>query len=185
MIKNFILFILIFSSASSAFCYKIKHNPPLNKTYNETGFKYSGFTNITELGYGIGKLRNSSTSEHLLEFRTINGYQFNYNFTLGVGLGVMALTNGFLLPITLDARFGSGEGKNSGFFGVSAGYSPGQTYLLQFSVGFRHYVSENTAFLIGAGIKSFVQKNNDYIIDRTGVEFFNLNMVGVNAGFSF
>jgi len=70
---------------------------------NETGFKYCGFINITEFGIanGVGtiKVQNYSEANDYIgvSFRTVNGYQFNYVFSLGLGIGIESYTNKTIL----------------------------------------------------------------------------------------
>jgi hypothetical protein len=186
MLQRTILILLFLASTKLVFSLNSKNPPPLHKKFNETGFKYSGFTNITEVGLGYGQYREKENGIELMaELRTINGYQFNYNFTLGAGLGVMLFDNGILLPITLDARFASGEGRNTAVFGIAGGYALKNTYLLQPSIGWRHYVSENTATVLSLGYKMLMQETEPNIRRITGEQFAFLNLVTLNFGFSF
>jgi hypothetical protein len=166
--------------------------------YNETGFKYCGFINITELGFGRVKNLNTTGNYNynpllgLLEIRTINGYQFNYNFSLGIGTGINIIYGyggGILFPVTLDARFVSNEGKTSAVLLLSAGMALNSPvypiYIFQPSLGIRHYVSEKRAFLISLGPKIILQENARFIRNLTGKDFFILNAMTLNAGFSF
>jgi hypothetical protein len=183
------LILLLLTSSKLVFCFNFKNPPPFQRKFNETGFKYSGFINITELGLGIGKPPKSSSIVPMLELRTINGYQFNYNFSLGAGLGVMTFFDGILLPITLDARFASGEGKNTAVFGLSGGATINNMiypiFIFQPSIGLRHYVSENTAMVISLGSKMLFQENDKYYRDLTGKDVAFLNIITLNFGFSF
>jgi hypothetical protein len=189
MLHRTILILLFLASAKLVFSLNLKTPPPLHKKFNETGFKYSGFINITELGLGYGKPRTSNGEYPMAELRTINGYQFNYNFTLGAGLGVLVFGNGILLPITLDARIASGEGRNTAILGISAGYALNSAlnpiYIFQPSIGLRHYVSEKTAMVLSLGPKMLFQENEKYIKNLTGKNIAFLNLVTLNFGFSF
>jgi hypothetical protein len=168
-------------------------NPPLfQRKFNETGFKYRGFINITEFGLGYRKQGPINSEEVLIELRTVNGYQFNYNFSLGIGLGATLATYGtsaIKYPITLDARIASGEGKNTSVLGISGGFILNSylnpIYILQPTIGLRHYVSENTAMVISLGPKMLLQGNTTYYRNLTGKDVAFFQIVTLNFGYSF
>ena len=168
-------------------------NPPLfQRKFNETGFKYRGFINITEFGLGYRKQGPINSEEVLIELRSVNGYQFNYNFSLGIGLGATLATYGtsaIKYPITLDARIASGEGKNTSVLGISGGFILNSylnpIYILQPTIGLRHYVSENTAMVISFGPKMLLQGNTTYYRNLTGKDVAFFHIVTLNFGYSF
>jgi hypothetical protein len=130
------------------------------RPYNETGFKYCGFINITELGVGsgIGKIIVQNYSEendiNMVSFRTVNGYQFNYVFSLGLGIGIEHYNGKNLaIPLTLDARFASGEGKWGCVFNVNGGYALNTGFVVHPAIGFRNYISEKIALVGNLGYK--------------------------------
>jgi hypothetical protein len=125
----------------------------------ETGFKYCGFINITELGVGIGvgtiEVQSYAEKNNFngVSFRTVNGYQFNYIISLGLGIGYEYYGGNKMIPVTIDARFASGEGKWACVFNANAGYAFNTGFVAHPAIGFRKYVSEKIALVGNLGYK--------------------------------
>ncbi|OYU94215.1 MAG: hypothetical protein CFE21_17450 [Bacteroidetes bacterium B1(2017)] len=168
--------------------------------FNETGFKYSGFINITEIGASIsvGKIKVNnfliSDTRSSLNIRTVNGYQFNYYFSMGVGCGLDIYDLFTLAPVTLDARIATTEGKFSGLLVLNAGYSflinrayrdlGNDGFIINPSVGFRNYLSENIALVATLGYKMQQQQIHEYYYYPISGSGFR-KAICLNVGLSF
>lgn len=177
------------------------------KSFNETGFKYSGFILFTELGLGLGvgtikvggqKLNNA---DHFTGFKVVMGYQFNYFFSMGVGLGIDKYERATLAPITLDIRFAKTEGKYGPVINLCGGQSfsiekASSGYMINPSVGLRYYISEKIAMIFNLGYKWQEQQlalyssgqfspNGSYSSPSSSSQNVVFKFVTFNTGFSF
>ncbi len=84
--------------------------------------KQSGYTNITELDFGLGV--SSDTNSYSYGIQTVNGYLINQYFSMGIGLGIEKY-NALFLPIFVDFRGNLLNSLITPFFDVSLGYSFG------------------------------------------------------------
>ncbi len=127
-------------------------------------YKSSGYTNITEFGYGSGvghiTVNNYEidNADYSFGFRTVNGVQLNEHFTLGLGLGYEKYKNAALMPITVDARASVLKGKVSPVFGASAGYAIGfddasNGLIIHPQFGIKTFISETSAFHFNVGYR--------------------------------
>jgi hypothetical protein len=73
-----------------------------NKPQNTKIYEESGYINITELNFGIGVGKSKDFCSY--GFQTINGYKFNSNFSIGLGVGIDKYNYATLLPIFIDLR---------------------------------------------------------------------------------
>lgn len=149
-----LLFSLILSlSANAQARYRVKR-------------KDHGFTNITQ-----GSILIPSNQYPLgLGAETINGYQVNSQFSVGIGLGINIYQEDLFLPAFLDARFNFMEG-NTPFLCADAGYA------LAFNdrqggpighggAGYKWYFSNTVALTFMVGYK--VQRYRETILGQTG-----------------
>lgn len=161
---------------------KIEKGNTLNNrkdSTEESGFKKNGFINLTEInlcaenvGYSFG-------------LRTINGYQFNENISLGVGVGadgwIVKVSSKnhpkiVIIPITLDMLV-SGKGKISPIFRFNTGYSLGVNggLIINAALGLKKYISKNTAYIISIGYKWQSLSNVYYYENNKFVYLLSIN----------
>lgn len=123
----------------------------------------AGFTNITELGGGIGLGDVSAPySHHFYSISTVNGYVINKHFTSGIGIGINVYNGGIMAPLYLDFRYNFSKRKFTPFIYADGGMlldfddfkEPG--LFINPGVGILRKVSEKLAINLSAGL--FVQR---------------------------
>ena len=173
-----------------------------NNSSNVTDFKKSGFINLTEINYsaGVGNVKiedyKFKNDDNSFGFRTINGYQFNENFSIGIGIGIDKYKNTTFLPITFDGRTTILKGKISPVFAANIGYAfglndikGGVTFNPQ--IGIKTYLSKNIAYIFNFGYKLQAQIWDIPITDNVGQSLGTLksklyyNFISFSTGFSF
>ncbi len=97
--------------------------------------KHGHFSNITEVGglFGFGNISYKSSIENtsfknknsnkFVSVTTINGYQFNRNFFLGIGIGIECPENIINMPIFADIRIDLLKKKVTPFLDFGVGYA--------------------------------------------------------------
>lgn len=190
------------SSEPSKLDQSLQVNKPVSFHFRptiETRFKYCGFINITELGVGFGvgtiEVQNYSGENNFkgVSFRTVNGYQFNYIVSLGLGLGIEYYGGNKLVPVTIDARFASGEGKWACVFNANGGYAFNTGFVAHPAIGFRNYISEKIALVGNLGYKlqqaeiqySYYYHSQYSTITNVYKEKNMLRFITLSIGFSF
>jgi hypothetical protein len=125
---TFIVAMLIISIGTTA---QTQNNSNNNSV---SDYKESGFTNISEIEFGLGSGGSG------FGLRTINGYQFNKHFFIGLGIGFnyqpnipispenILFAQGFNynlkdLPVFIDVRYSILENEHSFFGYLDFGYS--------------------------------------------------------------
>ena len=101
--KRIILLIILVAGISSLASaqYKVAPNMPFS-TLNSN----PGFITINELTGGYGLAGTTATySKYFVGFTSVNGYQVNKNFLLGIGTGLSSYESGILVPLFLDVRY--------------------------------------------------------------------------------
>lgn len=148
-----LFFLLLGQSADAQARYRVKR-------------KDHGFTNITQ-----GSVLFPSNQYPLgLGAETINGYQVNSQFSVGIGLGINVYQEDVFLPAFLDSRFYFMEG-NAPFLCADAGYA------LAFNdrqggplghggAGYKWFFSNTVALAIMLGYK--VQRYRETINGQSG-----------------
>ena len=137
------------------------HSSNISKT---SKFKKKGFINLTEVNYNIGtgevksEHSNINNDRRSFGFRIVNGYQFNENLSLGLGIGIEGLEDETLLPITIDFRVSASDGKVSPVFILNGGTGIGANddfgkLVINPQIGIRVYLSKNVAYLLNFGYK--------------------------------
>lgn len=189
-------------------------NDNSNNTSNLANFKSSGFINLTELNYCLGNGdviiggKTGKNEKYSYGIKTVNGYQINEHFSLGVGLGIdiydykntttsATTTKTTFLPITFDARATILKGKVSPVFTANGGYAIGLNDVkggLTFNpqIGIKSFISKNAALIFNIGYKWQEQEVNysdgfdyysqSYIMKKTNVYY---QFISFSAGFSF
>lgn len=148
--------------------------------------KSRGYINITEgnLAVGIG-YRNEDRSLGII---TVNGYQFNEHFSLGLGLGFDKYTVASLVPITLDIRTYLLKGIVSPVIILNGGYAFGISnafngHIFHPQIGLKVFISNNAAFLVNIGYKMQSQQRYPDILRFTNSTEFHFATLSI--GFSF
>lgn len=147
--------------------------------------KDQGFAHITQGSVLI------PSNQYPLGFgvETINGYQVNPQFSVGIGLGINAYQEDLFLPIFLDSRYYFMPG-NAPFLCADAGYA------LTFNdvqggpmghggAGYRLYFSNSLALNLMVGYK--VQRFRENVIGQAGsiAQTRQVSSVALTAGLSF
>ena len=157
-------------------------NQKSNSKFDNNKVKSKGFSNITEIG-GIFGAGNSTFTTYtsavikypnqtnLFSLTTINGYQFNRNAFLGLGVGLETGKTTINFPLFLDVRYYPLKKRVTPVIDLGAGYalnwlrstrstrSTTQVSMtkggaLAYSqVGVRIYVSQNVSWIFGLGYR--------------------------------
>ena len=178
------------------------------KSFKLVEFKKSGYINITE-GYYCLPLVSAQGYEYFrgtsYGIRTVNGYQFNEQFALGIGIGIEKGTN-FLnydrnyaypgnvrfIPLTLDIRTSLLKGRVSPTFNFNGGYVIGLSdmkngYHASTNLGIKVFITNNIAYLFNLGIKAQTQEIRTWGGTAVGWKsedrFFGF--LSINTGISF
>ncbi len=173
-----------------------------NRLIDPTDYKKKGFLNITEIGFGFGintinTYRGSfdiNGQPPILGLRTINGYQLNEYFSVGLGVGFEAFLDGdnkgALIPFSIDTRINFRKGKLSPVLNLNAGYSVGvqnsSGLAANPSIGIKLYLTKKVAYLFNIGYK--VQQQNVKLPDQYGVDIpriINYQFLSLSTGLSF
>lgn len=167
-----------------------------------TDYKKKGFLSIAELNYGFG-INTINTyygsvaidgTFPTIALRSINGYQINEMFSVGLGLGFEAFLDGdkkgAMIPVTLDARMNFKKGKFSPVFNINGGYSIGvensSGLAANPAVGIKYFLTKKMAFVASLGYK--VQQQRVFIADQYGVplpRLVNYQFLSLSGGLSF
>ena len=120
-----------------------------------------GFVTINELTGGPGLAgKTQPYSKYFFGFSSVNGYQVNSDFFLGVGLGVSFYDAGLLVPLFLDFRYAFSTGQLSPYLYADGGLrlkvsNLNETKLfINPGVGARYALSRNLALDLSVGILS-------------------------------
>ena len=118
------------------------------------------------MGFGVG----GSATDFSFGFTTINGYQLNPHFSMGVGVGFDAHNERFMVPLFLDLRANFLKTRVSPLFSLGLGYSfipraaitqlkpDGSTYPAE---GYKGGLFVNPSL----GVKFFISKNTSLYFD--------------------
>ncbi len=101
--KRIILIVILAAGISSLASaqYKVVPNMPFS-TLNSN----PGFLTINEITGGFGLNGTTySYSKYFIGLTSVNGYQVNRNFLLGIGTGLYSYESGILVPLFLDFRY--------------------------------------------------------------------------------
>jgi len=120
-----------------------------------------GFVTINELTGGPGLFgKTAQYSQYFFGFSSVNGYQINSDFFLGVGLGVSFYDAGLLVPLFLDIRYSLSIGQLSPYLYADGGLrlkvsNLNETKLfINPGIGARYALARNLALDISLGILS-------------------------------
>jgi opacity protein-like surface antigen len=120
-----------------------------------------GFVTINELTGGFGLAGKASPySKYFYGFSSVNGYQVNTEFFLGVGVGMSFYDAGLLVPLFLDFRYAFSTGQICPYLYADGGLrlqvsDLNQTKLfINPGVGARYALERNLALDISAGFLS-------------------------------
>lgn len=173
-----------------------------NKLTDPTDYKTKGFLNISEFVYGFG-IKTIDTYQGsfkingrfpIIGLRTINGYQFNKYFSIGLGVGFEAFLDGdksgALIPLSIDTRINFRKGKISPTLNLNGGYSVGvensSGLSANPSIGMKLYLTKKIACLFNIGYK--VQQQNVKLPDEYGVDIpriVNYEFISLSTGLTF
>lgn len=173
-----------------------------NEKHKLTEFKKNGFIYLAEINYcpGVGDVKMGTqiikNFDYSFGLRTVNGYQFNEHFTLGLGLGIDQYRSATLIPISFDARATILKGKVSPIFTGNVGYAVGLNnvksgLIINPQIGLKVYISRNAAYLFNVGYKmqasavtyiAYVDNFGRYI---TTTDNANFHFITVSTGFAF
>jgi hypothetical protein len=139
-------------------------NKQFEATKGKKGFKQKGFFSLIEnnfcsgTGNGVSNTFIVKNNETSFGFRTVNGYQINKHFALGIGFGFEKFSFAAFMPITLDTRINLLPGKVSPVLNANIGYAAGINgskggVLFYPSLGLRVFVTDKTAYFINLGYK--------------------------------
>lgn len=166
-----------------------------------------GFISILEISYAAGTGQTHTfqdqlffNADHVVSLRTINGYEFNDYFSLGIGVGIDKYQHFELLPLTVNFRAALSDKKITPFVEFNIGNSfkisnqePG--FLFNPAIGLRSYISPKTALIFSFGYKMQETKftHRTFGLDpRIGISNHRLFKVPAslqfftfNVGFSF
>jgi hypothetical protein len=135
------------------------------KNIDKLAYKTEGFINITEFSFcpGVGKkdigdFPSIPNKDYSFGVRTINGYQPNSNFSVGIGIGVDKYEKESFMPLTFDIRYYILKGKVSPVLNANFGYSIGLNdfeggAIINPSVGFKISVSKSISYVFNLGYK--------------------------------
>jgi hypothetical protein len=148
-----------------------KENLPTNiliKPDPENDYKKSGFINISEVNFcpGIGDVKvgliSVKNNDYSFGLRSINGYQLNHHWTLGIGVGFDKHKNASYIPLTFDVRASILKGVFSPVFNANLGYAIGLnstegSIVFNPSIGLKRYIKKDIAYTFNLGMK-WIQK---------------------------
>ncbi len=176
---------------------------PSKKDSKQFEIKKRGFASFSEIGYGIG-LYNPSFQPfyetHLtgnyLGFKSVNGYQFNEYFVLGIGLEYNDYKEVQAFPVTIDARFCLINQKSSPVFIWNMGYTFGMKgekcgFIINPQIGFKTNISNNVAYIINVGFRfqqtELIYNNHwgQYESNIKNSKSTYYQFITVSTGFSF
>ena len=144
--------------------------------------KRFGYTNISEINYGSGI--EDYVDDYSYGFQTINGYLFNPNFSLGLGLGIDKYKSGATFaPLFADLRVNILASEVSPFLACGVGYSLGFDEnkggpMLNASLGVKFFVSQATALNFSIGyrmqdneVNKYYKETGRFLVFRFGASF--------------
>jgi hypothetical protein len=190
------LLMLVYSNGETEVIKKQVESEILKLREKQIEFKKKGFLSVIESNfcYGVGtygeyELGNNNVRvnpNYSFGFKIINGYQFNKNLSLGLGIGIESVRlisdqsvylN--LLPLTVDLKTAFLKSRVSPVFNNSFGYMFGLDNVraglyLNSSIGCRIYLNNKTALLLNIGYK--IQQQECYRDD-----YNNLNPLYKNS----
>ncbi len=170
-----------------------------NDSIPKISYKTHGYINLDELVYSPSyeNINNEEPyfNEYSYGFRTVNGYQFNEYFSLGLGIGVDKYVKSILFPVTIDARTILLKGKESPYFSLNVGYSIGFNQagnnigglLLNPSIGIKMFISKRVAYYFGVGYKLRSQTNTSIDLLNYSNTYSTIysKFLSISTGFSF
>lgn len=164
------------------------------KTINS--FKKSGYFGVIEMNYGLGV--GGSNGHSLFGLQTVNGYLFNTNLSLGLGVGIDRLflnQNVFVttLPIFLDLRFYFLNDPGILFFACEGGYV---VNLTGYKEGYKYnlwgmFINPLMGLRIFAFRKKTINLGIGFRIQESTINYLNMplpkaeNFINFKAGFTF
>jgi hypothetical protein len=178
-------------------------------TYGQNSdVNYKGYTNITEIIYSIGtedvKIDNTIIEKsNSIGITTVNGYQFNKYFSVGLGIGFEKIENKSFIPLFLDARMSFLQGKIhptlNGIIGyLSPIYNLGEHFLfINPSAGIRVELSDKISYLLNIGFKWYRQETtysgygygygygNETINQESGTKYTFIPHLSISTGIKF
>ncbi len=117
-----------------------------------------GFVTINELTGGLGLAgKTQPYSKYFYGFASVNGYQVNNDFFVGLGLGISNYDAGILVPLFLDFRYAFFTGQLSPYLYADGGLrlklsNFNETKLfINPGIGARYALERNLAVDISAG----------------------------------
>jgi hypothetical protein len=206
--KNLFLCGLILLVFFNAYSQTVDHS-----TKNNIG-KQKGYTNITEIDFAMGGVEVvdwGTSTQYTLGLHTINGYQFNPNFSVGIGVGLVRYSQyslmqdgyeilwkgaNFQMPVFLDLRINLEDKKLTPFISCDVGYSFPFIhdyyggFFVNPSFGIKYFISAKTAMNISIGYRYY---SNEWELtvwkgwDRSDEVIVDeiLNLFTVKTGFTF
>jgi hypothetical protein len=148
-----------------------------------------GYKGIIDIGYQIGI---GDYGMDRLKFNFINGYQFNPNISIGLGLGLryFIVDGTAYVPIFTDFRTTFLDNNISPYFSLGIGYSVtnggGVGFFLNPNLGTSFKVSKRSAINLGIGYE--LQKMDLWFGNYYSgyyTETINLSVIDLHIGFSF
>jgi hypothetical protein len=149
-----------------------------------------GFTNITTLSYGfgvgdIGEGRDAvDNDENYFAIHTVNGYHFNRNLSVGVGLGLEWYGDYELVPLYADIRYSPSLTEWAPFFYGDLGYGLGFLendtdggLMAGIGGGLQRSINTNWALIASVGYR--FQGNT------VGLEELDAHFLQISLGFKF
>jgi len=141
---------------------QVKSSKNNNTNLNNDEIKHSGYTNITEMNFGLGLGQYSS--DYSFGIQTINGYLFNPYFSMGIGIGVDRYKNVTFVPLFADLRVNFLQTNVTPFLSGGIGYSLGTDkvnkggLLVNPALGVKFFVSSKAALNFSIGYR--LQENS-------------------------
>ena len=177
----------------------------LKDSLKRMSYKRKGFYSNINIGFLFGG--NFETPFPPLSLSLVNGYQFDWGMSLGVGVGLELLNESYM-PIVADVRYTFRNSRLSHFIYIQGGYAiPIETpdpydydyynyydtdlkskggYLINPGIGLKINVNDRNAFSLGIGYK-FMQVQHTYKeyngqeIERT----IKYNRITLSFGYHF
>ncbi|MEO8761665.1 MAG: hypothetical protein ABI388_09560, partial [Bacteroidia bacterium] len=132
---------------------------------------------ITELNFALSLAKYDKSGSFGIQ--TINGYLFNPNFSLGLGVGLDIYNYKAFMPIFIDARYYFFQEKVTPYAAIGAGcalnidnsYRP--DIFINPSIGIRFQLLKKNAFNVGMGYRyQGSLYNPSYFNLKLGVSFW-------------
>ena len=171
--------------------------------------KQRGFTNISEIDIADGKVtveNYGTTNQFSIGLQTINGYQFNRYWSIGIGIGFVGYYQytipnemwkgtSFMTPLFVDIRVNMEDRPFSPFFSLDGGYTfsfitsdfSGGPYINP-NVGIKFFISPKTAINLSFGYRyhenTFNMWHFSYYSRHIKLNE-TLNLLSLKFGFTF